>query len=152
MKFKKVLAGAITGLSLIAGTGVAASIASQPVEAAAVTHTVPKQFRGKWYSKGYGQYYMMQYTKNTYAEFTDHTKKNIIAGMREPVSVKKTGKNKCIIWTKSDLYKPHLTISNIKYNGRTYKMLSFKRGKNPALYYFNHKINRFYSARRGFIK
>ncbi|WEV51191.1 hypothetical protein OZX69_00230 [Lactobacillus sp. ESL0731] len=148
MKFKKFLITIIAGISLLTVTST--YFTNQSVEAA-TTNTVPKKFRGKWYEKGYGQYYILQYTAHTQASYTTKTKKSLISGLREPVTVKKTGKNKCTVWSKYDSYKPHLTIKSITYNGKKYKMLIFKRGKGAALYYFNHKINRFYSPNRGFI-
>ncbi|RHW50710.1 hypothetical protein [Lactobacillus bombicola] len=152
MKLKNILTSMIVILGLGFCTVTAVCNNNQTVSASTVSHTIPKKFRGKWYEKGYGQYYIVQYTENTQAKFTDQTNKNLINGLQQPVSVKKAGKNKCDVWTSSDIYKTHLSVRNINYNGKKYKMLSYKYGKNPALYYFNHKINRFYSARRGFIQ
>ncbi|WEV38969.1 hypothetical protein OZX58_01480 [Lactobacillus sp. ESL0680] len=152
MKFKKILTSIIASLGLIAGSGMIISTANNSVYAATITHTIPQKFRGVWYQKGYdGMYYIENYRANSEAYYDTNTRKQDV--YFEPVSVKKISSNKCKVWSASEKnYKTTLTLKHITYNGKNYKMLAVKKGNNPALYYFNHKINRFYSAKRGFIK
>ncbi|WEV44206.1 hypothetical protein OZX56_02970 [Lactobacillus sp. ESL0684] len=145
---KRILAIVIASLSLVIGLGVVVPNSSQAVNAkSTVSHTVPKKFRGSWYSYNADDSYTIQkYTKNKEAFYTSDTKPYY-----HKVTVRKYNKNKYLIYPgkKMPKYRQYLSIKSMAYNNKKIKALVIKeKGLTPS-YYFNRKIKAHYSPSTG---